>query len=586
MTSLSTLSISKSDSDKHQSLLQSSWNNSLSQSQPLQSTSFALATPSMPPIPTLAMPTFSQPQPVLSVPMSSPFSTNLFSSPSVSPPSSTFSPLDTFLVRPPIPHSNNSRPSYPAIPTIPSIPSFHAASSMAISPNKQSHLALAFTTDLPTSVSMPPAITSSVSSPSAPDSDCSAQVDDLLEGIERIRHDDLCNTSSSLRAFDIHSYTNFFVPRPTSHIPTIASPIPSPPTSASTTAEETHGSISSSSPTQSPQIRIPVVQGSPDFPRLFKVHPCPHASTCQNQQNISECFYYHNFRLDRRRINVATYKPHMCRFVDDPMGCRKGDRCPFSHNDFERRYHPDRFGKETCRDFLRSECPRQYCTFRHHVSQKVEVALNEMQAMCEKEMLQLVLKMDEERGRSLCDKLLRRFGHSKKHSGWKLERFTQSKDDVYLKEVCVRVDSVKRRLRNAGEKKWAASLKMSTLRDMMSGVRKVAEEMRERCRSEIGYEENGGSEIHRLIRGVFSNTNWSCHSMEGDNPFLVTPENQLDALCFLERLVDIIVERASPDVCAEANIDERASSQPSWVDAVVASDRTMESPPRESIVKD
>lgn len=235
----------------------------------------------------------------------------------------------------------------------------------------------------------------------------------------------------------------------------------------------------------------------------------------------------------------------MCRFVDDPSGCRKGDRCPFSHNDFERRYHPDRFGKETCRDYLRSECPRRYCTFRHQVSQKVEVALGEMHSMSDKEMLQLVLKMDEDRGRSLCDKLLRRFGHGKKHSGWKLEGFSQLKDDATLKEVSSRVDRVKRRLKGAGEKKWAASLKTCSLRDMMGGVRKVAEEMRERCRLDDRYVENGASEIHRLIRSVFSNTNWSCHSMEGDNPFLVTPDNQHDALGALERLVAIVVEAQS-----------------------------------------
>lgn len=162
--------------------------------------------------------------------------------------------------------------------------------------------------------------------------------------------------------------------------------------------------------------------------------------------------------------------------------------------------------------------------------------------MSDKEMLQLVLKMDEERGRSLCDKLLRRFGHGKKHSGWKLEGFSQSKDDACLKEVSTRVDRVKRRLRGAGEKKWAASLKTCSLRDMMSGVRKVAEEMRERCRLDDRYVENSASEIHRLIRSVFSNTNWSCHSMDGDNPFLVTPDNQLDALAALERLVSMFVE--------------------------------------------
>lgn len=274
---------------------------------------------------------------------------------------------------------------------------------------------------------------------------------------------------------------------------------------------------------------------------------------------MAECFYWHDAAYDRRRVNVTAYKPHMCRFVDEPSGCRKAERCPFAHNDFERRYHPDRFGKETCRDFLRGDCPRRYCTFRHHVSRKVSVALEQVDCMADKEMLQFVLKISDERGRALCDKLLRRFGHGKKHSGWKLEGFDpRGRDDQKVRFVAMRVEAVKKRLKMMGEKKWAASLKTCSLRDMMSGVRKVAEEMRERCRAggnsnglgedansggacNAGFVENGG-EVHRLIRSVFSNTNWSCHSQEGDNPFLVTPDNQNDAVSALERLVHCLVE--------------------------------------------
>lgn len=298
-----------------------------------------------------------------------------------------------------------------------------------------------------------------------------------------------------------------------------------------------------------------------DFPRMFKVLPCPTRELCQASGDTAECFYWHDVSYDRRRVNVSVYKPHMCRFVDEPGGCRKAERCPFAHNDFERRYHPDRFGKETCRDFLRGDCPRRYCTFRHHVSRKVSVALEQVDCMADKEMLQFVLKISEERGRALCDKLLRRFGHGKKHSGWKLEGFDpRGRDDQKVRFVAMRVEAVKKRLKTMGEKKWAASLKTCSLRDMMSGVRKVAEEMRERCRTggsgnshhqgeqqqqadgcNAGFVENGG-EVHRLIRSVFSNTNWSCHSQEGDNPFLVTPDNQNDAVSALERLVQCLVE--------------------------------------------
>lgn len=179
------------------------------------------------------------------------------------------------------------------------------------------------------------------------------------------------------------------------------------------------------------------------------------------------------------------------------------------------------------------------------MSRKVEIALAQLDAMADKEVLQLVLKLSESRGRGLCDKLLRRFGHAKKHSGWRLEGFAEGgrqRDDAHVREVANRVEVIRRRLRTAGEKKWAATLKTSGLRDMMSGVRKVAEEMRERCRADVRYVDSTASEPHRLIRAVFSNTNWSCHSHEGDNPFLVTPDNQSEAVTALERLVDCMVD--------------------------------------------
>lgn len=178
-----------------------------------------------------------------------------------------------------------------------------------------------------------------------------------------------------------------------------------------------------------------------------------------------------------------------------------------------------------------------------------------MAAMNDKELLQLVLKIDEVKGKALCEKLLRRFGHGKKHSGWKLDGFNpHGREDQKVKFVTARVDEVKRLLKAAGEKKWATTLKTSSLRDMMSGVRKVAEEVRERCRGDEKFVENG-SEVHRLIRNVFSNTNWSCHSQDGDNPFLVTPDNQNEAMNSLEKLVQIMLTRA-PNAVPSARTDE------------------------------
>lgn len=403
---------------------------------------------------------------------------------------------------------------------------------------------------------------SSVSSPSAPDADC-AEVDELLEGIERVRVDDLWATPRSHQDNFNRAHKSapfraglFAPPEKRGGIAAIRTATSNAPEVDDLTVPGGAGisAVQSVAPLHCPlsesrsagNVAVPHgVHPEADFPRLFKVYACPNREACLARGDSAECFGYHAMETDRRRSNVAAYKPHMCRFVEEAGGCRKGDRCPFSHNDFERRYHPDRFGKETCRDFLRGDCPRLYCTFRHEVSGKVEIALTQIDSMNDKEMLQLVLKIGEAKGRGLCEKLLRRFGHGKKHSGWKLEGFNpHGRDDQKVKFVTARVEEVKRQLRASGEKKWASSLKTASLRDMMSGVRKVAEEIRERCRGDENYVESG-SDIHRLIRAVFSSTNWSCHSQEGDNPFLVTPENQNDAMTALERLVEVMLTKGS-----------------------------------------
>ncbi|PXF42469.1 hypothetical protein BWQ96_07807 [Gracilariopsis chorda] len=394
----------------------------------------------------------------------------------------------------------------------------------------------------------PPAITSSsVSSPSAPHSDGPDEVDELLDGIDRVRIDDLWQTPRHLDFIPTPApfRAGLFAPPRKDGIAAIAAPTNTTTnntnnntTTTTTTTTNNNNNNNNNNPT------------THDFPRLFKVYPCRTREQCLAAGTAPDCFFYHSTNTDRRRLNVSLYKPHMCRFIDDAAGCRKADRCPFSHNDFERRYHPDRFGKETCRDYLRGDCPRRYCTFRHEVSTHVQMSLAHMHQMSDKELLQLVLKMPEAQGRALCEKLLRRFGHAKKHSGWKLQGFDpRGREEQKVRFVTARVEQVKRSLKAAGEKKWACTLKTSSLRDMMSGVRKVAEEVRERCRADERYgasgSDGGSQEVQRLIRAIFSNTNWSCHSQEGDNPFLVTPENQNDAMSALEKLVHIVVRSHS-----------------------------------------
>ncbi|CAN8064306.1 unnamed protein product, partial [Agarophyton chilense] len=429
----------------------------------------------------------------------------------------------------------------------------------------------------------PPAITSSsVSSPSAPHSDGPDEVDELLDGIDRVRIDDLWQTPRHLDFTPAPApfRAGLFAPPRKDGIAAIAAPHHNHVNHAHHHSH--HPSHTSQPACQSHSQPPPHLSAAHDFPRMFKVYPCRTSDHCLAAGTAPDCFYYHSPNTDRRRPNVSMYKPHMCRFIDDIAGCRKADRCPFSHNDFERRYHPDRFGKETCRDYLRGDCPRRYCTFRHEVSSNVQVSLLHMQQMSDKELLQLVLKIPEPQGRALCEKLLRRFGHAKKHSGWRLQGFDpRGRDDQKIKFVTTRVEHVKRALKGAGEKKWASTLKTSSLRDMMSGVRKVAEEVRERSRADERYgasaTDGGSQEVHRLIRAIFSNTNWSCHSQEGDNPFLVTPENQNDAMTALEKLVHIVVMCNQDKQAALSNVENNGGiSNKTNSRGVVAADRKKE----------
>ncbi len=364
-------------------------------------------------------------------------------------------------------------------------------------------------------------------------------MDELLEGINHVRTNDLwCTPPFSTVTLDpstIHPkpLLDILVPASTNNQSNL------PPSAA--TSRISSETVRQTTISRGPREQHPSALADPskDFPRLFKVYPCPAAAACYEAGVHNDCFYYHAVETDRRRAAVGSYRPYMCRFVGEASGCRKGDRCPFAHNDFERRYHPERFGKETCRDFLRNDCPRRFCTFRHEVSGKVESAINAIDSMTDKEMLQLVLKLSDARGRALSEKLARRFGYGKKNSGWCLVGF-----DLYNGEeqkanfLSDGVEEIKRRLREAGEGKWASILKTLSLRDMMSGVRKVTEEIRERIYKNGKYHSEMGFETQRLIRVVFSNANWSCHSHEGDNPFVVTPENQIEAVTALGRLVE------------------------------------------------
>lgn len=306
------------------------------------------------------------------------------------------------------------------------------------------------------------------------------------------------------------------------------------------------------------------------FPAMYKIDPCPKGPRCphvkEGQGDMGECFYWHDAAGDRRRSATGTYSPAWCRYI--PHGvCRFGDGCHHAHNRWEVRFHPSRVHQTTCRDWIKGACTRRFCSYVHEVEPKVATVLRHCAELDDREMVQAVLRMPEPMALSLLQKLQRRIAGSKRNNGWVLEGMSRRPDDPVFCGLAARVAAVKHRLRLGGHAKLSSLLKTTTLRDMMNSVRKVAEEVRETGRgaaaAAAGGMGGGGGGLHMmaagsggggggggpsgsmqsLVRGIFTNTNWSMHAEEHgetDTPFRVNGANQSDAVAKLERLAAML----------------------------------------------
>lgn len=219
------------------------------------------------------------------------------------------------------------------------------------------------------------------------------------------------------------------------------------------------------------------------FPEMYKIDPCPADADCVHVKKncVGECFYWHpSFESggDRRRSATGTYSPAWCRYLPHAV-CRFGDSCHHAHNRYEVRFHPSRVHQTTCRDWIKRSCNRRYCSYVHEVEPKVANALSLLDDLDDREMVQAVLRMPENTASSLLQKLQRRAAGSKRNNGWVLEGMTRRPDDPVFGALAMRVGFVKADLRVRGHAKLSSLLKITTLRDMMNSVRKVAEEVRE-----------------------------------------------------------------------------------------------------------
>lgn len=88
----------------------------------------------------------------------------------------------------------------------------------------------------------------------------------------------------------------------------------------------------------------------------YKIHPCP-TNDCNKKE---KCPYYHDFDDKRRDPVVYKYRPRMCTLSSS---CIRSANCNFSHNEFERFYHPDFFRTKPC---ISNPCKfGKFCPFEH-----------------------------------------------------------------------------------------------------------------------------------------------------------------------------------------------------------------------------
>eukprot|EP00173_Palmaria_palmata_P001359 Plantae.Rhodophyta-Palmaria_palmata.ctg17509.p1 GENE.Plantae.Rhodophyta-Palmaria_palmata.ctg17509~~Plantae.Rhodophyta-Palmaria_palmata.ctg17509.p1 ORF type:complete len:286 (+),score=57.50 Plantae.Rhodophyta-Palmaria_palmata.ctg17509:42-860(+) len=133
-----------------------------------------------------------------------------------------------------------------------------------------------------------------------------------------------------------------------------------------------------------------------------------------------------------------------------------------------------------------------------------------------------------------------------KNRGWVLEGFLPrgSDDRKKVKFISARIEALKAVLKDSDESRWATILQTKSLQDMMCCVRKLAEEVRERAKIDTSISQTERNAIFGLARSIIVSTNWSCHAKEGNNPSVVTPENQNQAIFHLERCLVVYLNRS------------------------------------------
>lgn len=147
----------------------------------------------------------------------------------------------------------------------------------------------------------------------------------------------------------------------------------------------------------------------------------------------------------------------------------------------------------------------------------------------------LLTAIDYDKACTLNEILKDRCGLARKgFRGYKLEQFNNRNPEKMKKSVVDEVSKIKQKLQNAGKREWAEQLRVSSLKDSMSSVRKFAEHIQKT-------HPKSDFPLDKYYRNVRHLTNWSCHAESGWNPFIVTPDNQREAVSNLDSMLKLLL---------------------------------------------
>ena len=106
----------------------------------------------------------------------------------------------------------------------------------------------------------------------------------------------------------------------------------------------------------------------------FKVFPCQQ----RIKHNHKQCAFYH-YPRDRRRPGHFSSN-FLCKYLDNPRSCPKGDACPYDHSRVEQLYSPNKYKTKFCSfypDDLHHCEFGIYCSFAHNENEiKIELIHN------------------------------------------------------------------------------------------------------------------------------------------------------------------------------------------------------------------